>query len=341
MENSAATPATVDSWRQFQNGSSGLWAGMRMLAAIASGQQLVPGILRTNDTLRKDQWIAFDRAIVEGAAPRLRAVADLIAAGLTTPVANSMGKTIYQYDKIGDMDPAVVSMDGMARSENDRLEYTFGQLPIPIIHKDFFLNLRLLSASRNGGEGLDVTQARVAGRKCGEESERMLVLGGKTFGGLPIYGYLTHPNRNTVAFGTNGNWVQAAKTGENILADVQTAISIAEGDSFYGPYWLYVSRNAASKLEGDYKAATSTTVRQRIEELDSISSVRYLDQLPANNVVLVQPTSDVVTLLNGENLQTVQWDVNGGFGINFKAFMIQVPLIRADSQNRSGIVHMS
>jgi hypothetical protein len=37
----------------------------------------------------------------------------------------------------------------------------------------------------------------------------------------------------------------------------------------------------------------------------------------------------------------VQWDVHGGFQVNFKAFMIAVPLIRADAQNRSGVVHMS
>jgi hypothetical protein len=37
----------------------------------------------------------------------------------------------------------------------------------------------------------------------------------------------------------------------------------------------------------------------------------------------------------------VQWDIHGGFQINFKAFTIQVPLIRADAQGRSGIVHMA
>ena len=30
-----------------------------------------------------------------------------------------------------------------------------------------------------------------------------------------------------------------------------------------------------------------------------------------------------------------------GFGVNFKVFAIQVPLIRADADGNSGIVHMS
>lgn len=336
---------TVDTGMRFWGGASGRWAGERLLAAMAAADfdpaAFSPAALRTNDTLRNRDWIAFDNALVEAAAPRLRAVADLIAAGLTTPLPNAMGRTVLEYQKIGDMDPAVVSMDGMARSENDRLEFSLAQIPIPIVHKDFFINLRTLAASRQRGEGLDVTQARVAGRKVGEEVERMLVNGGKTFGALPIYGYTTHPNRNTGGFGTNGNWAAGAKTGADIVADVQTMIAGLEADGYFGPYWLYPSRNSALKLEGDYKTTGDATVRQRLMQLDSIADVRYLDQLAANNVLLVQPTSDVVTLVNGEALQSIQWDINGGFGINFKAFAIQVPLIRADAQNRSGIFHMS
>jgi hypothetical protein len=333
--------AQVEGARSLFFGPSGRWAGERMLQALSRGEEISPACLRTLDTLRRDDWIALDTALVEAGVTRLAAVADLISAGLTTPLPNAMGKTVFGYEKVGDMDPATVSMDGMARSENDTAEFSFASIPVPITHKDFFLNIRRIAASRTRGEAIDVTQARVAGRKVAEEIERMTLLGGKTFAGLPIYGYTTHPNRNTVAFGTNGNWVQAAKTGENIIADVQAMMALAEGDKYYGPYWLYVSRNASSKLEGDYKAAGTITTRARILELDGISAVRYLDMLTANTVLLIQPTSDVVTLLDGESMQTVQWDVNGGFGVNFKAFAIQVPLIRADSLGNSGIVHMS
>jgi uncharacterized linocin/CFP29 family protein len=334
-------PAAVESGRQFWGADSGRWAAEQMLEALANDEDLSPALLRTNATLRTDDWKAFDTAVVEAGVTRIRAVADLIDAGLTTPLANAMGTTVLEYQTMGDMDPATVSMDGMARSENDRPEFGSAGIPLPIIHKDFFINIRTLSASRKRNEGLDVTGARIAGRKVGEEIERMLLIGGKTFIGLPIYGYTTHPSRNTGGFGTNGNWVAAAKTGENILADVFTMVAGLEGDKYYGPYWLYVSRNAASKLEGDYKSATSGTIRARILETEYISQVRYLDLLPTNTVVLVQPTADVVTLVNGEQPQTIQWDVNGGFGVNFKAFAIQIPLVRADSAGNSGIYHMS
>ena len=249
----------------FWKGASGKWAGERLLKALQSGGEISPAALRTLDTLRKDEWIAFDEALVEEASIRLRGVADLMAAGLTIPVANAMGKTVFQYEKVSDMNAAIVSMDGATRSENDRQEFTLSSLPLPITHKDFFINIRTLTASRERGESLDTTQVRTAGRLVAEESERMLFLGGKTFGGLTIYGYTNHPNRNTETFVTNGNWAAAAKTGENILEDVLLMIETAQADRMYGPYWLYVPQNSSVKLEEEIspvhhisKAGTST-----------------------------------------------------------------------------------
>jgi hypothetical protein len=54
----------------------------------------------------------------------------------------------------------------------------------------------------------------------------------------------------------------------------------------------------------------------------------------------VQMTPDVVQMIVGENLQTIQWDVQGGFGINFKAFTIMVPILRYNSEDETGIAHI-
>lgn len=341
MEGTAVTGgAKVETGSRFWKGSQGLWAGQRLATAAMAGN-FSPAALRTNDVLSRREWIDVDSTIVQEAAIRLRGVADLISGGLTYNLTNAMGRTVIEYQQLGDMDPAVVSMDGMSRSEDDAQEVGFAQLPVPITHKDFFINLRKLAASRNSGEGLDLTQSRTAGRLVAEELERTLFLGGKTFGALPIYGYTTHPSRNTVAFGTNGNWVQAAKTGENILADVLSMIALAEGDRMWGPYALYVSRNASTKLENDFKANSDDSIRDRLLRVDGIQGIRVVDQLTANNVVLVQLTPDVVQWVMGEQIQTIQWDVQGGMGINFKAMAIQLPMIRSDKSGRSGIVHMS
>lgn len=331
----------LDDGRTLFQGANGRWAGEQLMRALTNGAPLTAQVLRTLDTLRKDEWIHLDEQLIQEAVIRLVGVADLKAAGLVMSVPNSMGKTVVQYEKVTDMAPATVSLDGVTRSEQDRQEFLLSGLPLPITHKDFFLNLRTLAASRERGESLDTTQVRTAGRLVAEQEEKMLFQGGKTFGGLAIYGYTSHPNRNTTGFGTNGNWVQAAKTGENMIDDVFTLISLLEADRFYGPYWLYLPRNYSTVVGKDFKANSDKSVKARLAEIDGISAVRVADQLPSNNIVLVQATSDVATWVQGESLQTVQWDVEGGFHINFKAFEIAVPLLRSDAQGRMGLAHMS
>lgn len=189
---------------------------------------------------------------------------------------------------------------------------------------------------------LDTTYIRVAGRKIGEAAEDMLFNGGKQFQGLKIYGYTTHPNRNTLSFGTGGDWGQSGKTGDQIMVDVFSMISVLEGDGHFGPYWLYLGGTAAGlKIMEDFKAASDKTIEDRILETKRVSKIQVVDKLAAGNVVMVQPSADVVQMVEGEPLQTVQWDVHGGFQINFKGFQILVPLIRADIDDKSGVAHMA
>lgn len=336
------SPAAVERGGVFFQAASGRWAGERMLRAMTAGRPLSPAELRSCDTLRKDEWKEIDSAVVEEAGLRLQGVADLIAAGLTRPIANAMGKTILEYPGIGDMDDAIVSMDGLARSDNDRVEFTNRSIPLPITHKDFNIGIRTLSASRNGsGEPLDTTQIRISSRKVSEMLERMLYRGGGTFAGAPIYGYTTHPNRNTGAFGTNGNWLQAAKTGANMLADVQTMKAALIADGFPGPYWLYLPGGYSTIMDNDYITSYPGSIRTRLLQVEGVTKISFTDQLAANNVVMVQATSDVVQWGLGEEVQPVQWDIYGGMAVAFKVFAIQVPILRTTQSGKSGIFHMS
>lgn len=335
----ADSDASVQRGRDFWNG--GKWATEQLIKALNRGEQFTPDVLRTCETLQNEEWKAFDTNIVTGAQDKLRLVADLVGAGLTIPLPNAMAKTVFEYDLMGDMNPATVSMDGMARSENDTLEFESAGLPIPLIHKDFFINLRKLSASRLGAVPLDTTQSRVAGRKVGEELERMTINGGKTFLQLPIYGFLTHPNRNTSGFNGGKPWSDLTKTGDSFIADIGVGMSALQADGFDGPYWVYYPSNASVHLQDDFKAASDKTIIQRVREMDGITKVSPLDKLPVNTLLMFQPTSDVAAILDGIQPQTIQWDVNGGFGVNFKAFAIQIPVIRADGDGNSGIMHFA
>jgi len=335
-----SAPASVSDGRSFFNQSAGVWAGQQIRTAIRAGKAITPGVLRTMTTLRRDEWIFFDDQVVSAAQQPLRGVADLISRGLTRTIPNGMAKTILSFETAGDMQPAIVSMDGVTRAELDRAEFGFGSLPMPITHKDFNIDLRTLLASRERGEPLDTMQSRIAGQKCGQMTEYMLFNGGPQFLNLPIYGYLTHPNRNILVYGTGGNWTQAAKTGDQIVADALALQAALVADGKEGPYGLYYSPDSALKMSGDYKATSDDTVTSRLLKIPGLESVQSAPQLPALTVVMVQLTVDVVELIRGEALTTVEWEIVGPFLSGFKAFQIEIPLVRSDADGKSGVAVM-
>jgi hypothetical protein len=319
--------------------SSGRWAGQRMAAASAAGHEITPGLLKTADTLRVYEWIEFDRVVLEETVIRLRAVGDLISRGLVKPVTNAMGKTFLNYEKASYMTPATTSMDGLANSGGDRQEFSPHLVPLPITHKDFFINLRQLAASRNLGESLDMTETRVAGRVVAEQIENMFFNGGPQFGGSLIYGVTTEPNINGGTF-NNGEWstlIGNASAGIYILSDVLEAIAALQADRFFGPYAIYVGTAQGPVLEDDFKTYGTISIRQRLLQIENVVSVQVCDQMPVNKVVIMQLTEDVACIVDGIPPQTIQWDVDGGMKVNFKVMAIQVPLIRSTKAGRSGI----
>ncbi len=152
-----------------------------------------------NATLRHEEWKLLDEAIIMAAKPRLRVVADLRAAGLTFSIPNGMGKTVLMSENVSDITPATISMDPARKGESDRPEFDLVNLPLPVIHKDFFINARQLATSRNIGAPLDFTMGELAARRVSEEAER-LALGTApsfTYGGGTAYGLTNYPHRIT------------------------------------------------------------------------------------------------------------------------------------------------
>lgn len=320
----------------------GRWATQQLKAAALAGRALSASALRTLDTLRHDEWKYFDAALVEEGAIRLVGVGDLISAGHVVNVPNALGKMVVGYERVTDMDAAATSLDGLAKTNNDTQEFDLSQIPLPITHKDFFINLRKLAASRERGEALDTTNVRVAGRTVVEQLEKMLFQGGPQFGSLVIYGYMTHPDRNVSAFTDTKDWDDATKTGASFLTDVLVAKQGLINDRFYGPYTIYVPSDADTALDRDFDSTSAArlTIRERLLKVNGISAIKVADQLPSGNVIMKQDSPDVASWVNGENLQTVQWDEAGGLKIQFKALAIGVPLVRSTASGRSGVFHL-
>jgi uncharacterized linocin/CFP29 family protein len=300
-------------------------------------------LVRTNApaTLRYDEWKDIDRRVIDVATERLVGIADLISCGLTHNLG-SVGLTTSQWDRSSDMTEAQISMSGITTGENDAMVFESQAVPVPIIHKDFELNWRRLEASRRFGTSLDVAQGAIAARVVAEKSEDML-FGGASIqvDGNTIYGYTTHPHRNTVTL--SEQWTAVGKTGAEILADVQAMLAAARADNMHGPFTLYVPGEYETRLDDDYNPATSDTrtIRQRIMQLNGIQDIKVADRLTNHNVLLVQLDSNVVDLAIAQDINTVQWDAKGGLQSMFKVMAIWVPRIKSDYDGKSGIVHLS
>lgn len=294
--------------------------------------------LRTHDTLRKDEWKLYDTAIVQIAKTRLIGVADLMNAGLSYKLPNALGVTRLEWEMDTDMTPAAVGMSGIQRGQDDRVEFSMTGIPIPIIYKDFSLNIRHLEASRRSGQPLDTMMAQKAGRSVAEKIEDILWNG---YAGLGtnnlVYGYRTAAQRNTYLIPLS--WALVTTTGDKILADVQAMINLAQADHMYGPYMIYCSIAAGINLDNDFKANGDKTIRERVLQVEGISGIRSTANLADGQVILVQMTPDVVQMVDGIQPTMVQWDSHGGMVTNFKILAIMLPRFRNDSEGQSGIVH--
>lgn len=328
-----------------QEGGGTIAYGNVAKTLLANGMNV--SALRTNATLRKDEWNLLDTAVVTAARERLNAVADLIERGLTFNVPNAMGTTVVQHETQSELIAAEVSMDGVTRSQNDRLTFSLVSTPLPITHRDFILTARNLASSRKLGTPLDSSTAAEASRQVSEKLEDMMVNGlttGDTLmvgsGSAQLFGYTNAPNRNTVNLATVWD-TDSAASGLTILADVLSMIVAAQNDKMFGPYMLYIPTNFWVKLEDDFKTQSDKTIMDRVKQISGIIDVKPLDKLADDNVLLVQMTSNVVDLIVGEQTTTVEWPTEGGMVLNFKVMAIMVPRIKSDYVNNSGLVHLS
>lgn len=297
--------------------------------------------IQTNATLRRDEWKALDVAILPIARDRLRGMQDLKDRNLVYNLGNAMGTTVLEWHSVSDAMEAVVTMDGVTRAPGDQPNFEHNYLPIPIIHSDYEINTRALEASRRLGNPLDTTDAEMAARKVAEKLEDMLFTNTTyAFGGGTIYSYLNETNRNTVTLTTN--WDASAKTGAQIVTEVLSLKQTAINANHFGPYVLYVPTAYETVLDEDYDTTTpGTTIRERILKIEGIEAVKVIDHLTANNVLLVEMSTNTVRLINGMGIQNVEWTTEGGMVHKFKVMTIQVPQVRADRDGNSGIVHLA
>lgn len=295
-------------------------------------------LTNANATLRKDEWKLLDEAIVSAAKERLRLVADIRSAGLTFTIPDGMGTTVLQTETVSDITGASIAMDPNTQGENDRPQFALGNLPLPVIFKDFFFSVRQIATSRKIGAPIDVTTGQLAARRVSESIEDMFINGASlAFGGGNIYGLTNFPSRITQVLTNPGTspWTPADLVSEVLAMKQKSQVKF-----HYGPWMLYTAPNWDQYLDADYSAAKGdNTLRERLGRIEGIRGIRTLDRLTGFQMLLTQFTADVTRAVIGMDISTLQWPSNGGLTQNFKVMAIIVPQLRADYNGNTGIVH--
>jgi len=290
-------------------------------------------------TLSYDSWKVFDDVVLKVLRQRLRAMADIRAAGLEYNLPNGMAHTLLQYQTQSDMTDAMIGMDPVTRSESDAPTTATALFPLPLIWKDFDFTLREIQVSRQGNMPLDTSSAETSSRKVAEAIEK-LTTGLITFAyaGASIYGMTSLPQRSTsvtmtVPTGTNG-----VTNVSEILALRQMLIT----NMHYGPYRLYMSTQWAQFLDNQYSTTYGDrTLRERLLAIDGIQDVTILDYLPNTkyDVVLMEMDTQTVRAVIGLDVMTIQWESLGGMQKHFKIIAMVLPQFRPDSNGNSGVAH--
>jgi hypothetical protein len=112
---------------------------------------------------------------------------------------------------------------------------------------------------------------------------------------------------------------------------------------------MYVGTQIGDALDADYNslASNTTTIRQRLLQIEGLQAIRTADLMPAgdgaspslgNKVAIVQMTSDVIDIVVGQPPTVIPWTSLDGFMIHNLIMAIMIPRVRSDYDGNSGIV---
>lgn len=291
--------------------------------------------MHANATLRKDEWEELDRVMIRAFTERLVGIADLISHNLVHPLGG-LGTLVSQYNRMGEKNRAQVSMKASTDAEQSRVLFDLQSVPIPVIFSEFQLDIRLLESSRRLGDALDTVEAEETARVVGEELEYILFNGNTTaMGGMPIYGYRTHPNRNTAAGASWG-------TATNIYSNVLQMVAALSADRVPGPYILYLHNDQYMESLAITDTTRGLTERQvAINNIPMLEDIKIADKLPAGEGVMVSMNRQTVDLARAEDFMPVEWDSMGGLATHYRGMTVAAPRVKADMSGRCGIYHIT
>jgi hypothetical protein len=323
-----------------------------LLRALNETGELSIASLRTLSPLSDKAQVMVDKAVIEVGLERLQFAADLLAEGLTYPLADPLSVTQLEWEAINKVGTAQRQMSPSARGENQLLDRVIERLPIYLTTDDFSIGIRTLKMSQRVGTPLDTSLIKQATRRVNEAIEDAAINGATTLdgqalvvGGYAAPGLLNAPHANTDAL--TADWTGSntiGTTGPAMVTDVLVAIDALQDDKKFGPYNLYIGTKAGNLIEGDFKVNTSDTIRQRLERIQAGGrpiNIRVADRMPnaatGTQMALVQMTSDVVEMVTGQSPTVIPWTSQDGFTLYWLVMAIMIQRVRADYDENSGV----
>lgn len=289
--------------------------------------------MRTNGSLPTDAYKFFDDALVKVAKQKLTLVQDLNEYGLVDNSLN-LGDTIVSYDKVSDMSPAEVSMDGITRSQNGALSFTEAGVPVPIFRKDFSLTERQIQATSR----LSTTGIEIATRVVSESINTTCLNGyGRTVDSFELYGLKNQPNVNTVTI--SNSWGGGSETPQ---ADIESMIQQLQNDGYgfaENSCVLYVSPDNWAFIDQDYSTEKTGTYKQRFESYAPIRKVQLGTGLADGELLLVEMRSDVIELKVAQDLTFFEQPKTDAMISNFTVLGAMALVVKSDSNGNSGVCY--
>jgi len=299
-------------------------------------------------TLERDEYETLSDRIIQTYKRELVGIDDLQAEGLTRNI--SLATQVDLWQTVSEVTEAEVTMDGEDQAQNDGVEYTTQGAPVPIVHKDFRIPQRELETSRRMNNDLRTDTAAEVSRAVAEMMNKVLFQGWNpgvdTARGdnYTLHGYTSGPVSASVSgsdFGTAGNIRDVFTASIDKLMDENNQSPAGSGFIPYVSQTQYREYRNAIDPDGD----GNLTVRQRVEdEFDAeIQEPRSVPDyvLPDGEMVMVNPSPDVVELAEAEGIQTIEWSSGSGMTNFYKIMAAHAPELKTDAKGNKGIVHVT
>lgn len=296
--------------------------------------------------LRDDEWVRIDDTLTAVARDNTLGLQTLRDEGLEVPL--DLGVLRFEWEDVDDFSDAEVDMSGTTGDSEDMLSFSNNGIPLPIVHKTFKINMRKLRASRRRGQPIDTAGVDAATAAVSRKLEDILYGGnGITVQGDSVSGLTDFVDRQTVA----GNATWDGANADDIIDDVMRTIEALE-DAKALPgrtgYRMLMARNNFQEIRAknsgtDNKQGVLELLRQRMNQEDDVPEVEFVpvDRLNDGNAVLVKPTQRHMQLPMPVDIQTVQWESDGGWVQKYKVVGSVMPALRSDQHGNSGVAHLS